>query len=376
VILLTDLKIQYQAIKKEIDKAVDDVFNNGGFILGKAVGLLEEEMTMYYGVKYGIGVNSGSDALILSLLACGVKDDDEVITTPFTFVATAEAILRIGAKPVFVDIDEQTFNIDPNKLETKITDKTTAIIVVHLYGQSCDMDRIIQIAKKYNLKVIEDCAQAFGTEYRNNHRSKKVGSIGDAACLSFFPSKILGGCGDAGMVITNNFNIAQKIYILRNHGCKTKYHQQLCGFNSRLDTIQAAILRVKLRYIKDWIAQRQHNAAFYTELLSQLKEKLLTPYIPPYSYHVFNYYTIRVKGGKKVRDALRLYLEKNNIGCDVYYPLSLHLQQAYKYLGYKKGNLRVSERLQNEVLSLPMFPELKEKEILYVVKKIKEFFEL
>jgi dTDP-4-amino-4,6-dideoxygalactose transaminase len=371
---LTDLKTQYLTIKEEINGAIQRVLTKGQFILGEEVELLEKEIAEYCGVKYAIGVNSCTDALVLSLIAVGIKPNDEVITTPLTFIATAEAIIRVQAKPVFVDIEEKTFNIEPSKIESKLTDRTKAIIPVHLYGHSCDMKKIIKIAQKYNLKVIEDCAQAMGAEYIYDNKPKKVGSIGDVGCLSFFPAKVLGAYGDAGMVITNDQDIAEKVKILRQHGCKKKNYQQIHGFNSRLDEIQAAILRVKLRYLDDWIQKRIKNAKLYTKLLASLKDKISPPYTANYAKHVFNYFTIRIKEGINTRNLLQEYLIQNGINCEIYYPISLHLQETYKYLGYKLGDLPISEKIQNEVLSLPMFPELKEEEIKYVVKTIKNFF--
>lgn len=364
-IQMTDLKIQYENIKDEIDSAIQEVVGESNFILGKQIGFLEEEIAKYFGVKFAIGVASGTDALVLSLTALGIGRNDEVITTPFTFIATAEAICRVGAKPSFRDIDYATYNIDPNKIEEKINKNTKAIIPVHLYGMPCQMDKIVLIAKKYNLKIVEDCAQSFGSEYEN----KKVGSFGDCGVLSFFPAKTLGCYGDAGMVITNNEEIARKLKMLRNHGSTAKYFYGMHGFNSRLDTLQAAILRVKLKYINNWIEKRIQNANFYNEFLSKISN-ILTP-ITSYNYkHSFNYYTIRVK---KERDLLQQRLKENSISSAIYYPLCLHLQDIYKEFGYKIGDFPIAEQAQNEVLSLPMYPELDYEEIEKVsgiIKKI------
>jgi dTDP-4-amino-4,6-dideoxygalactose transaminase len=374
-IQMTDLKSQYESIKEEIDTAIQEVINESGFILGKQVNLLEEEIAGYIGVKHAIGVASGTDALVLSLAALDIKNGDEVITTPFTFIATAEAISRVGAKPVFCDIDYDTFNIDPDKIEAKINPKTKAIITVHLYGMPCEMDKIMAIAKKRNLKVIEDCAQSFGSEYKD----KKVGSIGDCGALSFFPAKTLGCYGDGGMVVTNDEAIASRIKMLRNHGSAAKYHYSAHGFNSRLDTLQAAILRVKLKYIDSWIDKRIENARYYNELLQGLF--LQKAGHPPIQYggvpnssesipfkHTFNYYTIRLK---KSRDQIQDRLKEAGIASAIYYPLSLHLQEVYKDLGYESGDFPIAEKAQSEVLSLPMYPELAKEQIQEVAKTIK-----
>jgi len=392
---LTDLKAQYLTIKKEIDEAIQRVLNDGRFIFGPDVELLEQEIATCCGVKHGIGVASGTDALILALIANGIKPGDGVITTPLTFVATGEAIVRAGGIPVFVDIDEKTCNIDPSKIEQCLKSSIVhrpssikAIVPVHLYGQCCDMDKILGIAQKYNLKVIEDCAQAIGAEYltkiRNpiwqycqteigNKEWRKAGSMGEAGCFSFFPAKTLGCYGDGGMIITNNPKIAEKIRVLRNHGCKKKNFQETQGFNSRLDTIQAAILRVKLRHLTQWIEKRRKNAQLYCQFLSEIKE-VEPPYIAPYARHSFNYFTIRIRQGKQVRDKLQRYLLEQGISTNIYYPLSLHLQKVYKHLGYKKGDLPVSEKVQEENLGLPMFPELREDQIELVTRAIKNFF--
>ncbi len=360
-----DLKRQYAEIKDEINKAISEVEDSCRFILGPNVAALEEKIAAFSGAKYGIGVASGTDAIHLSLVACGVGKDDEVISPPFTFVATADAIAYTGAKPVFVDIDPKTFNIDPKKIEAKITKKTKAILPIHLYGQSAEMAAITSIAKKHNLKVIEDAAQAIGAKYDG----KKVCSIGDAGCLSFFPTKNLGCFGDGGMVLTNNKEIAEKVRMLRGHGSKATYHYDLIGFNSRLDELQAAILRVKLKYLNHWSEARRKNAKLYDELFSGTKD-VVAPFVASKRTHVYNQYTIRVKD----RDELFAHLEKKGIGRMVYYPLSLHLQKAFSYLGGKKGDFPESERAEKEVLSLPIFPELKEEEIKEVAAAVKSFF--
>lgn len=368
---LVDLKAQYNSIKQEIDEATERVMEGGQFILGPEVKALEDEIAAFLGTKYALGVASGTDALHLALLACGIKPGDEVITSPFTFVATAEAITQCGAIPVFVDIDPKTCNIDPAQIEPKITEKTKAILPVHLYGQPADMALILEFASKYNLRVIEDCAQALGAEYKG----KRAGSLGNAGCLSFFPSKVLGAYGDGGMVVTNDLEIAEEVNVLRNHGCKHKYYHFTPGFNSRLDSLQAAILRAKLKHLDEWISQRRRKALLYSELLVGIGgiEPL---YLAPDSYHVFNYYTIRVRNSCGDRDRLREYLGSQGIATAIYYPLSLHLQEVYKPLGYKSGNFPESERAQKEVLSLPMYPELTEGQIEEIAEAIRVWTEI
>ncbi len=365
---LVDLKAQYDSIKEEITEAIQKVIDEGQFILGPEVSTLEEEIASYCETRFAVGVASGTDALLLTLLACGIKPGDEVITTPFTFIATAETITHCGATPIFSDIDPKTYNIDPAQIEAKLTRKTKAILPVHLYGQPTDMDPVIELARKYNLKVVEDCAQALGVEYKG----KKVGSIGDAGCLSFFPSKVLGAYGDGGMVVTNDLAVAEKVRMLRNHGCKEKYYHLIPGFNSRLDSLQATILRVKLRHLDDWIAQRCRKAAYYSTLLSEV-ENISPPFIAPYSRHVFNYYTVSAKMAKGGRDKLRSHLASCGISTAIYYPISLHLQQVYKHLGYHLGDLPESENAQERVISLPIYPELSEREIEIVVDSINEY---
>ena len=358
---LTDLKKQYQSIKEEIDSAIEQVIAKTNFILGSEVEEFEKEIANYLNVKFAVGVASGTDALVLALKALDIAEADEVITTPLTFIATAEAITRAGAKPVFCDIDEKTYNIDTNKIEEKITPRTKAILPVHLYGLPCEMDKILSLAKKYNLKIIEDAAQSFGAKYKD----KKVGDIGDIGCFSFFPAKNLGAFGDGGVISTNDEQTMQKLKFLRNHGQTRNYHYTMHGFNSRLDTLQAAILKVKLNYIDKWIKTRQKNAEYYKKLFSGTD--IITPFIPDYAYHSFNYYTIRTKGN---RDAIMNHLKENGIASAIYYPLCLHLQEVYKDLGNKLGDFPVAETMQNEVLSLPMYPELEKKEIEEIVKTV------
>ena len=365
---LVDLKAQYGSIKKEINEAIRGVIDSGQFILGPEVKAFEEAVANYSGVKYAVGVASGTDALHLTLLACGIGPGDEIITTPFTFIATAEAITHCGATPVFIDIDRRTFNIDPAKIAPKVNQKTKAILPVHLYGQPADMEPILSLAEKHNLKIIEDCAQALGAEYKG----KKVGSLGDAGCLSFFPSKILGAYGDGGMVVTDNPEIAEKVEMLRKHGAKVNYYHSLLGFNSRLDALQAAILMVKLKHLEDWSRLRRERALLYAQGLSRIGG-IMPPYNQEGSLPSFNYYTIRLTGDRIDRDKLRQHLAAKGIQTSVYYPLSLHLQEVYQPLGYKPGDLPESESAQEQVLSLPMYPELTEKQIAVIVNAVAEF---
>ena len=365
-IKLVDLNLQYQNIKNEIDAAVHGVLDSGQFILGPDVTALEKEAAQYLNVNYAIGVASGTDALHLALLACGICSGDEVITTPFTFIATCEAITYCGAVPVFVDIDPKTFNINPVKVEEKISKKTKAIIPIHMYGQAAEMEPILEIAKKFQLKVVEDVAQAFGGEYKN----KKLGTFGDAGCTSFFPSKNLGAYGDGGMVFTNDEKIADKVKILRVHGSKEKYFHDLIGFNSRLDTLQAAIVRVKLKYIDQWNNMRiEHAEQRYNKLLSNCN--VVTPYTEPYNKHVYHLYTILVND----REECRKFLNNRGIPSAIHYPIPVHLQKSFEYLGFSAEDFPVSSEISQKTLSLPMFPELKEKEINYVIKTVKEFLE-
>lgn len=358
-----DLRTQYEKIKGQVDQAVARVVKSGRYILGPEVEAFENEIASYCGTKHGVGVASGTDALELALIACGVEPGDEIITTTFSFIATADTIVKAGAIPVFVDISPQTFNINEDKIEHKITTKTKAIVPVHLFGQPAAMDKIIDLAEEYNLKVIEDCAQAIGAEYAG----RKVGSLGDAGCLSFFPSKNLGCMGDGGMVVTNNKELAEKVRLLRTHGQAAKYQSEMIGFNSRLDEIQAAILRVKLKYLDEWTRLRQEKAALYDELLKDSSVK--TPYVNSDVRHVFNQYTIRTSR----RDELDQWLRGKEIGTAIYYPVPFHLQKIFEYLGYKEGSLPEAEKAAKEVLSLPIYPELTEEQIKEVVEAINSF---
>ena len=366
MIPFVDLKAQYDSIKDEIDEAIQNVLNNTSFIMGEELERFEEEFALFCNTKHAIGVANGSDALILALRACGIGKGDEIITVPHTFIATAEAISNVGGKVVFVDIDPKTYTIDVTKIEEKINKRTKSIIPVHLYGQPADMEPIMELARKYNLKVIEDAAQAHGAEYKE----EKVGSIGNVGCFSFYPGKNLGAYGDAGMVVTNNKEIAEKIKLLRNHGRITKkYEHEIEGYSSRLDNLQAAVLRVKLRHLNKWNESRRRNAKKYNELLSNIGG-IITPYEADYAKHVYHLYVIRAEG----RDKLREELKSKGIATGVHYPIPLHLQPAYNYLGYKRGDFPITEKASQEILSLPMFAELRDENINDVfnfTKKIK-----
>jgi dTDP-4-amino-4,6-dideoxygalactose transaminase len=364
VIPQLDLVAQHKSIKEELDRAIGQVVASGNYILGPNVEALEREVASYCGTAHGVGVASGTDALHLALIACGVKEGDEVITTPFSFIATADTIAQVGAVPVFVDINPRAFNLDENKIEHKITARTKAIVVVHLYGQPARMDKIMTIAEEYGIKVIEDCAQAMGAEFQG----RKVGSIGHAGCFSFFPTKNLGCMGDGGMVVTDDDEIAERVRMLRVHGQGKKYQSEILGFNSRLDEIQAAILRVKLKYLDTWNAERQNKASLYSRLLRDAP--VVTPLVEEDTKHVFHQYTIRAPR----RDELAKELEEKGIGVAIYYPVPFHLQKVFGYLGYQKGALPESEKGAREVLSLPIYPELEDSQVEEVAKEIKAFY--
>jgi dTDP-4-amino-4,6-dideoxygalactose transaminase len=359
-----DLKRQYRNLSSELLPILEEVMAKGQFILGENVELLEKELADYCGTKYAVGVASGTDALLLSLEALGIGEGDEVITTPFTFFATSEVISLLKAKPVFVDIDSKTFNIDPDKIEDAITTKTKAVIPVHLFGQMAEMDDIEYLAEKYDLYIIEDACQAIGAEYKG----RRAGSIGDTGCFSFFPTKNLGAFGDGGLITTNDEKLYEKIKLLRVHGSRKKYYHELIGHNSRLDEIQAAILRVKLKYLDNWIERRIEIAKIYSEGLKDLD--VTVPEVKPYLRHVYHQYVIRTKH----RDELQEYLSNKGIGTAIYYPLPLHLQECYKDLGYREGDLPEAEKASKEVIALPMWPELTNEEVNYIVESIREFF--
>lgn len=359
-----DLSAQYAAIGAEIRAAIERVLSRQQFVLGREGAALEEEIAALCGSDHGVGVASGTDALILALRACGVRAGDEVLLPTSTFVATGSAVSALGATPVFADIRPETYNLDPPELERRVTTRTRAIIAVHLYGLAADMDPIVAFAKSRRLSLIEDCAQAIGAVYKGH----RVGSFGDAACLSFYPTKNLGAYGDAGMVVTNSPEIAVRLRTLRNHGQTAKYLSSEPGWNSRLDEIQAAILRVKLRHLADWQRARRSNAAEYTGLLEQVPG-VMPPHEPEGCEHVYHQYTIRCER----RDALQEYLAGQNTGTTVYYPHPLHLQPLYAHLGHKAGDFPHAERAAQEVLSLPMYPELRKNQIGRVVEAIAEF---
>ncbi len=363
-IQMVDVLGQYQTIKPEVDAAVRGVLESGQFILGKQVGEFECASAGYLGVKYGVGCASGTDALQIAMMALGIGPGDEVITSSFTFVATAETIALLGAKPVYVDIDPKTFNIDPSRIEAAVTAKTKAIIPVHLYGQPADMDPIMEIARRRKLAVIEDAAQAMGASYKG----KKVCSIGDIGCISFFPSKNLGAYGDGGMMVTNSEQHYEAMKMIANHGSRERYYHERLGVNSRLDTIQAAILLVKLRHLEKWNSARQRAAARYDALLAGTP--VTVPYVAPTGQHIFHQYTIRVPR----RDALAAHLKERGIPHAIYYPVPLHLQKAYAMSGAHKGDLPVTEKAAAEVLSLPMHSELAEEHLQHITGAIKEFY--
>lgn len=354
---MLDLGMQYATIQADIQRAIDRVFATQHFILGGEVTALENEIAHFCNRRFGVGVASGTDALILALRAAGVGAGDEVIVPSFTFIATADAVSLLGAVPVFIDIQEDTFCIDPNRLADAITPRTKAVVPVHLYGQAADMDLISEICNQYGLKVIEDNAQAIGATYKG----RRTGSIGDIGCLSFFPSKNLGAYGDGGMILTDSEEITQTLRSLRAHGSLQKYVSHEQGWNSRLDEMQAAILRVKLPYLECWNENRRSRAAVYTRALS-LYPNVTCPRLSSWGQHVFHQYTIRISN----RDQIKQGLASHNIASSVYYPVPIHLQPIYRHLGYKRGDLPVTERAADEVLSLPIYPELLDTQIALI----------
>jgi len=362
-----DLKAQFAGIREEILEAVTRVLDSQHFILGPEVQALEAEIAEYVGAKFAVGCASGSDALLLALMALDIGPGDEVITTPFTFGATAGSIARLGARPVFVDIDPETFNIDASQIEAAIGDKTRAIMPVHLFGLPAEMDIILELANKHNLPVIEDAAQAIGALWKE----QGIGSLGTFGCFSFFPSKNLGCAGDGGMITTNDPELAQKLKTLRVHGTKKKYSYELLGINSRLDALQAAILRVKLRYLGDWAEARRQNAQRYEELFSEsrLADVVRLPSAPDTSFHVFNQYSIQV--GR--RDELQRHIREHNVPTEIYYPSPLHLQPALSNLGHQPGDFPNAEAACAHVLALPIYPEITEEQQRTVVSAISEF---
>lgn len=389
---LIDLKAQYKSISEDLDRVTKEVLSSAGYIMGKNVTEFEKEFAEYIGVKHAISVGNGTDALVIALKSLGIGAGDEVITTPFTFFATAETISAVGAVPVFVDVEKDTFNIDPSKIEEKITEKTKAIVPVHIFGQSAKMDEINAIAEKHNLKVIEDACQAIGGKYKG----RNIGTLGDVACFSFFPTKNLGCAGDGGIIVTDNDDVATIARALRTHGSgengqkaynllnnineeidtvqnaddtvynPLKYYNYLIGYNTRLDAIQAAILRVKLPYIDEWNAKRREIAKIYDESLKDTD--LVTPFVDENNVPVYHMYILQ----SEEREAILGKLKENGVATGVYYPVPLHLQKVYKNLGYKEGDMPVAEYLSHRTFAIPVYPELTKEQVDYVIKSIKK----
>ncbi len=359
----SELKIQYEEIKAEIKAAFDEVFESSWFILGKQVERFEQEFAAYCGASYGIGVGSGTEALHLALLACGVQPGDEVITVANTAVPTVSAISFAQATPVFVDIDPVSYTMDPQAIESKITSRTRVILPVHLYGQPADMDPILDVARRYGLKVVEDACQAHGAEYRG----QKVGAIGDLGCFSFYPSKNLGAYGDGGMVVTNDPELADHVRLLRNYGQRKRYYHDIKGFNSRLDELQAAFLRKKLLHLDQWNLRRRALASRYQELLD---DSVIKPVEQSYAYHIYHLYVIRCQR----REQLQQHLLENGIQTLIHYPVPVHLQRAYQDLNLSSKSLPITEQFASEILSLPMFPELTDEQVSIVADRINRFY--
>jgi dTDP-4-amino-4,6-dideoxygalactose transaminase len=368
---LLDLKRQHEELREELREAVGRVLDSQQFILGEEVRRLEEELAAYTRARHAVGCGSGSDALLLALLALDVGRDDEVVTTPFTFFATAGAIARTGARPVFADIEPRTYNIDPARVEEVLTGRTRAVMPVHLYGQCAETEALVRACEARGLPVIEDAAQAIGAE---DVAGRCAGSIGAIGCFSFYPTKNLGAAGEAGLVTTNDDALAERLRRLRVHGGATEYHHEEVGFNSRLDTIQAAVLRVKLPHLDRWSDARRERAATYTRMLSEagLEEFVTPPYVHTGARHIFHQYVIRIRDGR--RDALLEHLKTNGVGTKIYYPVPLHMQPCFAYLGYKEGDFPESERAARETLALPMYPELTREQQEYVVETLRRFF--
>lgn len=367
---LLDLKAQYRQIRAEIEPVVKEVIESQYFILGPRVKEFEEHIAAYCQSKYALGVSSGTDALLIALMALDLQPGDEVITSTYSFFATAGCVARLNAKPVLVDIDPQTFNIDPNALEDKITPKTRAIIPVHLYGQMADMDPINELACKHGIYVIEDAAQAIGSEYKNGQRA---GSMGYMGCFSFFPSKNLGGFGDGGLVTTNDQKMFDKLSYLRNHGAHPKYYHKMIGGNFRLDALQAAVLDVKLKYLDEWTAGRRKNADYYDAGIKArgLDDKIKIPYRVPGYRHIFNQYIIQLKE----RDQLLEFFKTKQIGCEIYYPVTFNNQECFQYLGYKNGEFPHAEKAARETLAIPIYPELSDDQKDYILDAMQEFYQ-
>lgn len=373
---LLDLNAHHKPLQEEILAALEQTFRSQAFILGPDVTKLEERVAAYCQAKYGVGLTSGTDALLIALMALGIGPGDEVITSPYSFFATAGVIARLGAKPVFADIDPTTYNIDPAKIGPVVTPKTKAIIPVHLYGQCADMEPIMALAKRHKLSIIEDAAQAIGSEYRDGRRACSMGTIG---CLSFFPSKNLGCLGDGGMAVTNDPDLAERMRILRVHGSKPKYYHKLIGGNFRLDTLQAAVLNVKLNYLDGWTAKRQANATRYHDLFEQgglLGTRNVGLPEPVYResgarhYHIYNQFVLRVER----RDDLIAHLKRSEIGAEIYYPVPFHLQECFQYLGYKEGDFPEAERAARETIAIPIYSELTLAQQAEVVQAVATFY--
>jgi dTDP-4-amino-4,6-dideoxygalactose transaminase len=367
---LLDLQAQHETIRDDVRAATERVFESQQFILGGEVQTLEEEIARYSQTKFAIGCASGSDALLLALMSCGIGAGDEVITTPFSFFATASAIARLGARPVFVDIDERTYNLNPALVTEAITGSTKTIVVVHMYGQCAHMNPLIEMAQQRGIPIIEDAAQAIGAE----DRRRRAGSMGAVGCFSFYPSKNLGGAGDGGMLVTNDLEHARRLHQLRVHGEEKKYFHKVIGINSRLDALQAAVLRAKLPHLEAWSNARQRNAQLYEIMFGDagLNEQVGLPFVATGARHIFHQFVIRVRDGR--RDALREHLRKHDIGTEVYYPVPLHLQECFAYLGYREGSYPAAEAAARETLALPIYPELTAEQQDYVVGTIREFF--
>ncbi len=364
---LLDLHAQFRTIEPEIRKAIDAVLASQRFILGPEVESLEKECADYVSCKYGIAVSSGSDALLVALMALGIKEGDEIITSPHTFFATAGAIARLGAKPVFCDIELQTYNLDPTQVKSKVTSRTKAFLPVDLFGQSADLAPLVELSQAHSIPIIEDAAQAIGTEYQG----KRVGSFGQISCFSFFPSKNLGAMGDAGLVTTHDAALAEKLRVLRSHGSKPKYFHKYIGGNFRMDALQAAILRVKLRHLESWTSARQKNADRYDHLFRDAGlEEVVVPWRRPKDRHIFNQYVLRVPR----RDELKKFLADKGIQTEIYYPLPMHLQECFAYLGHKKGDFPKSEEAANHSIAIPIFPELTSAQQEMVVSAIRSFY--
>lgn len=367
---LLDLTEQNQLLRPEIEAALGRVLDTNAFILGGEVKALEDELAAYCGTKYAIGCASGSDALLLALLALDVKAGDEVITTPYSFFATVSAITRLGATPVFVDIDPLTYNLDVSQIESKITERTKAIQPVHLYGQCADMAELRKVVAKHGIPLVEDAAQAIGAE----ENGVRAGAMSEIGCFSFYPSKNLGGMGDGGFMTTDDDELAERLFALRVHGSKQRYYHKWVGLNSRLDGFQGAVLRVKLPYLDSWSNKRKANAGLYRELFTDagLTEQVGLPYERENVRHIYNQFVVRVPGK---RDGLRAFLTEKGIGTDIYYPVSLHMQECFEYVGYKEGDLPESEKASRETLALPIYPELRPEQLEYVVDAIARFYE-